>query len=72
MKTVTLDKHYPKLKTFGGLRQGTLTFARWCLRKKRKEGSRNWRLLSFRHPVTGRMWHCLANTCKGVKFYPPK
>lgn len=61
MKTRTLDKLYPKLKTFGGLRQGTLKFAMHNLRMKRRYGrNRNWRLFSFRHPVTGKMWHCIG------------
>lgn len=61
MKTATLNNHYPKLRSFGGLRQGTLTFARHCLRTNRRcVRSVRWFIRRTRIPKTGRWWYCLA------------
>jgi len=65
MKSAFLDRHYPKIPMLSEFRQGTLSFAIENLRLKRllarhRGRSCNWRLWSFRHPVTGRMYHTLA------------
>lgn len=62
MKTAALDKNHPKLATYGGLRQGTLTFVRHVLRMKRRTRISRFRIRRDRNPRTGGWWYSLEKS----------